>query len=209
MCSRYRKPKPRGELIREFIESKMWEPSEDGDDVWPGGVGPILTNADGPIWKHACFGMMPHWAKPTLYRSTYNARSETVAEKPSFRAAWKKRQFCLIPVVSFFEPCYESGKAVPWKISHADREVFTLAGIWEHRFDDQGPAAWSFSMLTINADDHPLMRRFHKPEDEKRSVVVISPSDREALLNARTEADARGLLQPFDAAEFVTTPTLP
>lgn len=42
---------------------------------------------------------------------------------------------------------------------------------------DEGPAHWSLSMLTVNADEHPLMRRFHKPGDEKRSVVVLDRAD--------------------------------
>lgn len=59
-------------------------------------------------------------------------------------------------------------------------------------------------MLTINADEHPLMKRFHKPGDEKRSVVVLDPEDYEAWLSARTELEARSLLQPFDPDMMVT-----
>ena len=51
------------------------------------------------------FGLIPHWSKDNkIARHTYNARSETVAEKPSFRDAWKRGQHCIIPVQSFFEP---------------------------------------------------------------------------------------------------------
>ena len=59
---------------------------------------------------------------------------------------------------AFYEPNYESGKAVRWRIERADGQPFCLAGIWERRMHDEGPAHWSFSMLTINADEHPLMR---------------------------------------------------
>lgn len=134
----------------------------------------------------------------TLGRFQNNARSETVAEKPSFRNAWKRRQFGLIPVHAFYEPNYESGKAVRWRIERADGQPFCLAGIWERRMDDPGPAHWSFSMLTINADEHPLMRRFHKPGDEKRSVVVLDRADYDGWLSARTDAEARSYLQAFD-----------
>jgi putative SOS response-associated peptidase YedK len=61
----------------------------------------------------ATFGMLPHWAKPALVRSTYNARSETAAEKPSFRNAWKKGQFCIIPADVIFEPHYPSAEERP------------------------------------------------------------------------------------------------
>lgn len=61
-------------------------------------------------------------------------------------------------------------------------------------------------MLTVNADEHPLMQRFHKPGDEKRSVVVLEPEDYESWLHARTEAEARSLLQPFDPDMMVAEP---
>ncbi len=190
---------------RTSLERMAWgrhpvsPPSLDFGETFPGGVAPFLANILPTEWLPGMFGLVPHWGDPVkLSRMTYNARSETVAERPSYRNAWKRRQFALIPVESFYEPCYESGKAVRWRIQRADGAPFALAGIWERRMDDNGPAHWSFSMLTINADEHPLMRRFHKPGDEKRSVVVLDPEDYESWLNARTEAEARSLLQPFE-----------
>jgi putative SOS response-associated peptidase YedK len=176
-------------------------------ETFPGGVAPFLANILPTEWLPGMFGLIPHWGDPTrLFRMTYNARAETVAEKPSFRNAWRKRQFGLIPVESFFEPNYEAGKAVRWRIQRADGAPFALAGIWERRLSDEGPAHWSFAMLTINADDHPLMRHFHKPGDEKRSVVVLEPEDHEPWLHARTEAEARSLLQPFDPEAMLAIP---
>ncbi|MDB5772473.1 MAG: response-associated peptidase, partial [Burkholderia sp.] len=64
-------------------------------------------------------GMVPHWADIKLARQTYNARTETVASKPSFRNAYKRGQFCVLPVSSFYEPSYESGKAARWEIANA------------------------------------------------------------------------------------------
>ena len=61
---------------------------------------------------YGMFGLVPAWANVKLARSTYNARIETVSTKPSFRAAWKRRQFCAVPLANFFEPNYESGKPV-------------------------------------------------------------------------------------------------
>ncbi|WP_051244661.1 hypothetical protein [Azohydromonas australica] len=56
-------------------------------------------------------------------------------------------------------------------------------------------------MLTINADEHPLMRRFHKLGDEKRSVVIVPPERWQNWLYA-DERQARALLQPFDPKQF-------
>lgn len=65
--------------------------------------------------------MIPHWATDAnIGRQTYNARSETVASKPSFRDAWRKGQHCTIPADAIFEPDWRSGKAVPARIVRAD-----------------------------------------------------------------------------------------
>lgn len=195
---------------KAYLERMSWgrhpvsTPRLDFGETFPGGIAPFLANCLPTEFLTGVFGLVPHWGDPKkLPRMTYNARSETVAEKPSYRAAWKQRQFALIPVESFYEPCYESGKPVRWRIQRADREPFALAGIWERRMEDEGPAHWSFSMLTVNADGHPLMRRFHKPADEKRSVVVLDPEDYEGWLNARTETEARSYLRLFEPGLMV------
>jgi putative SOS response-associated peptidase YedK len=177
-------------------------------EIYPGFMSPILQLASGdPSGARleailACFGMVPHWAELKLAKHTYNARSETVAQKPTFRNAWKKKQFCLIPVDAFFEPKYESGKAVRWKINHRSTRPLALAGIWETRRDGpDGGELHSFSMLTINADEHPLMRQFHKPGDEKRMVVILEPQQYHAWLHASIQ-DAPDFLQPYPAEQL-------
>lgn len=173
-------------------------------EAWPGHMAPILRQHDGALeCVSACFGLVPHWADLKLARQTYNARSETVAEKPSFRNAWRKQHFCLIPLESFFEPNYESGRAVRWKISAQDGAPLAVAGIWEWRparLDGQAELV-SFSMLTINADQHPLMQRFHKPEDEKRMLVILPPEHYQDWLNASIP-QAQALLQAYPANQL-------
>jgi len=60
----------------------------------------------------------------------------------------------------------------------------------------------SFTMLTVNADEHPLMKRFHKPGDEKRSVVIVPPTSYEDWLNARSTDEARSFLNLYPAEEM-------
>jgi putative SOS response-associated peptidase YedK len=76
-----------------------------------------------------------------------------------------------------------------------------IAGIWARREVEDGQPTWSMSMLTINADGDPVMQRFHKPEDEKRSVE-IQPDERWGdWLRAKSEEEARAMLTiyPSDA----------
>lgn len=149
-------------------------------EAFPGYLAPILRESREFTGAVEClpamFGMVPHWADPKLARQTYNARTETVASKPSFRNAWKRNQFCIIPADNFYEPSYETGKPVRWRIANADGSPLAIAGIWEWKSSGpDGLPLLSFSMLTINADEHPLMKRFHKPGEEKRMVVTLAP----------------------------------
>lgn len=109
---------------------------------------------------------------------TYNARSETVHEKPSYRTAWREQRFGLVIMENFFEPNWKTGKAVRWRIKRADSEPVAVASIWERFIDKEtGEIIFSFSMLTINATHDPIMNHFHKPADEKRSVVVLTENE--------------------------------
>lgn len=170
------------------------------DEAYPGSVVPIVTNYAPRMWVPASFGLVPMWAKETtIVRSTYNARAETVGEKPSFRDAWRRGQLCIVPAREIYEPCYVSGKAVRWRIARVDGKPLGIAGIWSCR-EVEGAVTWSMSMLTINADADPVMHLFHKPEDEKRSVVVLPDERWGDWLRARSEADARALLQLYPAS---------
>lgn len=199
MCSNYA-PSAREQLL------SFGRPAPDFayGEAYPGRVAPILTNFDSRQWLPACFGLVPSWAKDIkIVRSTYNARSETVAEKPSYRHAWRQRQLCIIPADAIYEPCYETGKAVRWRIERADGQPFGIAGIWERNLRGDGLPSWSMSMLTINADGHLFMQRFHKQEDEKRSIVILPDDVWDIWLAAKSEPDIRSHLRLFDPSSMV------
>ncbi|WP_052808419.1 SOS response-associated peptidase [Methyloterricola oryzae] len=137
--------------------------------------------------REAQFGLVPFWSNDTkIARHTYNARSETVAIKPSYRDPWKKRHYALVPMLGFFEPDYATGKSIRRCIERQDLGVFTFAAIWDYWRTPDGGGLTSFSMLPLNADGHPVIGRFHAPGDEKRSLVIIGPEDREAWPRAIT-----------------------
>jgi len=195
MCSNYL-PSTRAQLQQHFGVAPP--DSEYKAEAYPGYMAPMirLPRADAMAGERSCalgmFGMVPHWADIKLARQTYNARTETVASKPSFRHAYRHRQFCIVPVSSFYEPSYESGKAERFEIADADGAPLGIAGIWEHRSAaDNGFPLLSFSMLTVNADGHPLMQRFHKPNDEKRMLVILRPAQYDAWLSCPVEEAPR------------------
>ncbi len=157
----------------------------------------------------ACFGLVPGWADMKLAKSTYNARSETIASKPSFKGAWEKKQFCVVPAESFYEPCYETGKSVWWGISHVTERPLGIAGIWEWKaIGPEGQPMYSFSLITINADEHPLMSRFHKPGDEKRMIVILRPDQYQTWL-AGDLVQTPAQFEQYPADELVAVPLSP
>lgn len=165
-------------------------------EVWQDYQAPILIHRDGHRQALvANYGLVPkRKVQPGgKHYATMNARAETVGEKPTYRRAWQQGHFCLVPMTGFFEPCYESGKAERWRISMTDGTPFAVAGIWQAWQEEQG-YTFSFSQLTINADTHPLLRRMHKPGDEKRSLVIVLPEDYDAWLGCRDPELARTLL---------------
>lgn len=202
MCSRFRPVGPATLTEMCGMIPPTWVYEED-KDVYPVQDAPIMVRQGRDIIPvRATFGMLPHWAKSdALARQTYNARTETVDTKPSFRNAWKKRQFCLVPAQAFYEPCYETGKAVWTRIHRIDDRPIALAGIWETRKEADRDRR-SFSMLTIPSAGHPLMQRMHGPDDEKRSVVVVAEADYDRWMDAMDEEEIREMLTLFDAGEF-------
>jgi len=130
-----------------------------------------------------------------------NARAESVGEKRSYSGAWKKLQLCLIPCAAFYEPNYETGKPVRWRIGVEGGRPFAIAGLWR-AWEDPDGVSLSFTMLMVNANEHPLMKRFHRPGDEKRSVVILRPEEYDDWLGARSTDEARSFLNLFPADEM-------
>jgi putative SOS response-associated peptidase YedK len=166
-------------------------------EAYPGFAAPIViqSHASGRIASGlARFGLIPSWAKDDkISRHTYNARAETVSEKPSYRSSWKQRRYAIALVDNFFEPNYVTGKAQRWKIELAaqdslPKEPFGIASLWDTwTHPTTGELITSFTMLTVNADTHPVMQQFHKPGDEKRTPVVLASNQYTQWLSATPE----------------------
>ena len=182
-------------------------------DLWPGYLGSFIRRhrhanvGDDAVPEREAlpglFGMVPHWSIDTkIARHTFNARSETVAEKPSFRDAWRKAQRCIIPAQAFYEPDWRSGKAVATRIMRSDGEPMGIAGLWSWWKSSTGDKIFSYTMLTINATEHGLMNRFHKPTDENRMVVILPESEYGDWLEAPMEKQS-GFLVPYPAELLV------
>jgi putative SOS response-associated peptidase YedK len=187
-------------VIINLHETGFWEA-----ETWKDKVAPIVRRGAGGQREGvlASYGMVPRKRIPSGVKlfETMNARSETIGEKRSYAGAWKRTQLCLVPMTAFYEPNYESGKPVRWGIGMADQSMFAVAGLWREWESEAGTEA-SFTQLTMNADDHPLMRRFHKPEDEKRALVIVPQAEWDDWLDCKDPEYARSFLRHYPAEKM-------
>lgn len=173
-----------------------WKP-----ETWQDYAAPIIVSEGGNRRSLiGTYGFVPKDKMPPNVRlTTMNARAETVGELKTYKKAWATSHLCLVPMRGFYEPNYESGKAVRWRIHLTDERPFAVAGIWRSWPVEDGPYRHSFSQLTVNADSHPFMSRFHKPGDEKRSLVVVPEVSWDDWLNCSNPEYARAFMQLYPA----------
>jgi len=123
------------------------------------------------------WGLIPSWAKdPSIGNRMINARAETVAEKPSFRAAYRRRR-CLVLASGFYEWHREGSTKTPYYISAADGEPFAFAALWENwNNKDSDETIQSTTLITTAAND--FMASLHH-----RMPVVLRPDTADRWLD--------------------------
>ena len=203
MCGRFTMYSSRDELARLFGFD-----AEDAPDLFaryniaPTQIVAVVLLDDGQrTLKALRWGLIPSWAKDEkIGNSLINARSETVAEKPAFRAAFKKRR-CLIPTSGFYEwVATGAKKKQPLHIRMIDGRPFALAGLWERWSGAEGEPVESCTILTTTANE--LMQPFHD-----RMPVILAPDAYEAWLDPQTPVEAlQALLRPYPPEGMVAVP---
>jgi putative SOS response-associated peptidase YedK len=147
------------------------------------------------------WGLVPFWAKDaSLGAKLINARSETVAEKPSFRAAFRYRR-CLILADGFYEWQRQERRKQPYFFHLQDDRPFAFAGLWEHWEGPQGEIKETCTILTTEAND--LLRPIHN-----RMPVMVPPQEYDLWLDPSldTASQLLPLLHPYPAEEMASYP---
>jgi putative SOS response-associated peptidase YedK len=148
------------------------------------------------------WGLIPFWVKDgksarKLQFQTFNAKAETIHEKPSFRASIKNKR-CLVLVDGFYEWHEQSqtGTKFPYFIRLKDQKLFALAGIWDTwENKDTGESKNTFSIITTEAN--PFLARIHNTK--KRMPVILKQADEVRWLNPELDVeDINALLKPYD-----------
>ena len=221
MCNRYTPPDMAA--IERVWHVGRQNPLPWWDDLlFPRGRGPFIRPARGDAAAAnelvaGQWGLIPWFAKAAkLPYATNNARSEELAAKATYKHPWARGQRCIIPALDFDEPCWETGKNVWWRFRRADGQPWGLAGLWNVWVDKStGEVHESYTMLTVNADAHPLMNRMHKPDaklgpdqQDKRSVISIEGADVDCWMSGAPD-QVLDLLRPpalelIDAGPLLT-----
>ena len=162
---------------------------------------PVIT-ADKPAEIQLYhWGLIPHWVKDResakqLSNQTLNAVSETVYEKPSFKA-YRPKKRCLVLADGFFEWMHAGKNKYPHYIYLNDHQPFAFAGIYSHWADKEtGEIIKTYSILTTAAND--LMAKIHNVK--KRMPVILKPEDEQKWLEQDLpQGEIVNLLQPLDS----------
>ena len=139
------------------------------------------------------WGLIPGWAKdPAIGNNLAIARGETVAEKPSFRSAFKRWR-CLIPASGFYEWKTVAGRKQPYYARPVGADLFAFAGLTERWNGPDGPV---HSCAIITTDANERMREIHN-----RMPVILAPEDHAAWLDPGNQVTAKlkELLKPCPA----------
>lgn len=141
------------------------------------------------------WGLIPSWVKDKksadeIRLKTFNARAESVEDKPSFSSSFRSKR-CIIPVSGFFEWQHTSSGKLPWYISRADKDIMSLAGLWSEWTDSStGEPINTFSIITTDANE--LMADIHN--SKKRMPVVLEKQNEAMWLDLSASSGQLGQL---------------
>ena len=155
---------------------------------------------DRPALKNLRWGLVPFWAKDqTIGSRMINARSESVAEKPSFRKPFQ-HQRCLVLTDGFYEWQQQDGGKQPWRFVMISGEPFALAGLWDRWRRADAAELLTFTILTTTPNE--VTRPVHD-----RMPVIMAPDNYERWLNPQTpREELPPLLRPYPPDQMTGYP---
>ena len=194
MCGRYTLTADAASIQLAFNLGSIpdWQPRY---NIAPSQLAPVITGKNARRLSFLKWGLVPSWAKDAAIGSKMiNARAETAAEKPSFRAAFKRRR-CLIPADGFFE--WQGSRKTPMYIHLENRTLFAFAGLWESRANPDGSKLETCAILTAEANE--LIRPLHH-----RMAVILAPENYDVWLSPQEVETAAlmSLLSPHPAEKM-------
>ncbi len=204
MCGRFNLITDAGALV-DFFELGQGMELQPRYNIAPSrDVAVVRETGGGRALSMLRWGLIPSWAKdPKIGYRMINARAETVAEKPSFRVALRRRR-CLIPATGFYEWKAVPGGKQPYNIQLVDGGLFAFAGLWERWQGGGGQAVESCTIIVTEAN------RAISPIHD-RMPVILDPSDYKNWLDPQLQdaASLQPMLRPCPSNWINSYPVTP
>jgi putative SOS response-associated peptidase YedK len=202
MCGRFSLKADLSELAEEFPGFVFPTELLPRYNVAPSQAVAVVANNGQNKVEFFRWGLIPAWAKePSIGNRMINARAETLAEKPAFRAAYRRRR-CLVLADGFYEWRAEPGRGgkTPFYIQLASGRPFAFGGLWE-RWQPGEEAILSCTIITT--PPNALLEPIHN-----RMPLILEPGDYTRWLEPaeREPTELSDLLQPYPASEMVAYP---
>jgi putative SOS response-associated peptidase YedK len=206
MCGRYTITVTMDELmLRYAVEGELPHAHEPRYNISPGQMVPAVIN-DGHKNRlgELRWGLVPEWSKTEKIKvPTFNARAETVQEKPMFRGSYRRKR-CLIPADSFYEWKKEGTDKQPMRVMLKNEGIFSMAGLYDTWTREDGMKISTCTVITTQPNE--MMSGIHD-----RMPVILRRED-EAIWLKRDIQDIsklEELLRPYAAAEMKAYPVSP
>lgn len=202
------------QAIQNLVEPNFSDGLPDEtSDVKPKGKSLILLNGENCEMEvvEAEFSLYPDWANQPLSYASHLASFERIKSLKTFKRAFRKSQFCLVPMQAFYMPlppddesCDGYSSNVAWATIHRqENDLFTVPAIYEYNDNFEQPM-YSFALLTTDASRKALMSGFHMPITENQCIMVIPPAHREHFLVSNWKFIGR-YLTDIDSEFYVCT----
>ncbi|WP_047865480.1 SOS response-associated peptidase [Rubrobacter aplysinae] len=206
MCGRFTLTTPTGRLVDQFeLTGELPELTPSYNIAPAQKIAAVAANAEGErrLGKLQ-WGLVPRWSRdPEIGSRMINARAETVAEKNSFKSAFKKRR-CLIPADGFYEWARNeagSGPKQPYYMRLEDGTPYAFAGLWESWESEDGRKIHSTTIITTEANE--LMSGIHH-----RMPVILAPESYATWLDTSIQepGELMPLLSPYPSEQMEAYP---
>lgn len=165
---------------------------------------PVITNDNTTSIQLLNWGLIPFWVKDektakSIRMKTFNARAETIFEKPSFKHSIMNKR-CIVLADGFFEWREVDVKKIPYYIRLADHRAFAIAGIWDSWHNKaKDEEHHTFGLITTHAN--PLIERIHNTK--KRMPVILEPEAEERWLSdGLSKEEINSLMVPYDDSKM-------
>ncbi|MBN2610638.1 MAG: SOS response-associated peptidase [Bacteroidales bacterium] len=173
---------------------------------------PVIPSTHPEEAQSMIWGLIPSWARDNenakaIRMKTFNAKAETLHEKPAFRNSFKSKR-CIVPVNGFYEWQHAGKEKIPYHITLKDNEIFGLAGLYDEWADKgTGELLRTFTIITTPAN--AMMEVIHNTK--KRMPAILAPfSEKKWLEETLSANEINAILRPFDenlmTAERITEP---